>query len=219
MPKNRDNANKEVKPVFHIYCEGETEEAYLESYIDKFYSGNRRLKVIKIEKTDTNTGRELVEEAIEHQGKCPDGDSFWVVYDRESTQEYHDKHHKEAYDKAQPKNISIAISNVCFEVWILLHFQATVRPYSSYDELRTHSQLREECKKRGLLDYDKADKQVFEILKKIEIDQARKRAERMNQSTKNSADPSWTKPYQWNPYTNVHELLDAIDEFAIESNL
>jgi hypothetical protein len=225
MPKKRSSSSRDVKPVFHIFCEGETEEAYLHGYINKFYSENRRLKVIRIEEATKNTAKELVGEAIEFQEKenCPEGDIFWVVYDRESEQKYSAELHKIAYDKARakpkPKNISIAISNVCFEVWILLHFQATVRPYNSYDELKTHSQLREECKKRGLLDYDKADKQVFEILKKIEIDQARKRAERMNQSTKNSADPSWTKPYQWNPYTNVHELLDAIDEFAIESNL
>ena len=219
MPKNRDNANKEVKPVFHIYCEGETEEYYLEGYINKFYSGNRRLKVIKIEKTDKNTAKELVTEAIECQDKCPKGDLFWVVYDRESEQKYSDELHKIAYDRAEPKNISIAISNVCFEVWLLLHFQEVVKPYNNYKDLRDHSQLREECKKRGLLDYDKTNKQLFEIFKQTELTQARNRAERMNTSTKNSADRSWTKPYQWNPYTNVHELLDEIDKFARESKL
>jgi len=219
MPKKRSNSNKDVKPVFHIYCEGETEEYYLEGYINKFYSGNRRLKVIKIEKTAKNKGKELVTEAIECKKKCPKGDLFWVVYDLESEQEYFDELHKIAYDKAEPKNISIAISNVCFEVWLLLHFQETVKPYNDYEDLRAHSQLQEKCKERGLSDYDKGNKQLFEIFEKIEIDQARKRAERMNQSTKNSANCSWTKPYQWNPYTNIYELLDAIDKFASELKL
>lgn len=219
MPKKRSNSNKDVKPVFHIYCEGETEEYYLEGYINKFYSGNRRLKVIKIEKTDKNTAKELVTEAIEHQKKCPEGDLFWVVYDRESEQKYSDELHKIAYDRAESKNISIAISNVCFEVWLLLHFQETVKPYNNYEDLRTNSRLREECKKRGLLDYDKTNKQLFEIFKQTELTQARNRAERMNTSTKSSADRSWTKPYQWNPYTNVHELLDEIDKFASELKL
>lgn len=219
MPKKRSNPDKEVKPVFHIYCEGETEEYYLEGYINKFYSGNRRLKVIKIEKPAKNTAEELVDEVITHQRKCPKGDLFWVVYDRESEQDYSEKKHKIAYDRAEPKNISIAISNVCFEIWILLHFQDTVQPYYNYQDLKKHSRLREECRKRGLTDYEKASKQLFEIFKKVEIDQARERAERMNQSTKNSADSSWKKPYQWNPYTNIHELLDAIDVFAKESKL
>lgn len=219
MPKKRSNSSREVKPVFHIYCEGETEEYYLEGYINKFYSGNRRLKVIKIEETNKNTAKELVTEAIECKKKCLEGDIFWVVYDRESEQKYSDELHKIAYDRAESKNISIAISNVCIEVWLLLHFQETVKPYNNYEDLRTNSRLREECKKRSLLDYDKGDKQLFEVFKKIEIDQARKRAECMNKITKNSADRSWTKPYQWNPYTNIYELLDAIDVFAKESKL
>ncbi|MEZ5672339.1 MAG: RloB family protein [Thiotrichaceae bacterium] len=225
MPKNVVVHPRDVKPVFHIFCEGETEENYLERYIDRFYSGNRRLKVIKIEETDTNTAKELVEEAIEFQKNCLaqksclEGDIFWVVYDRESEQKYSDKLHKMAYDKAKPKKISIAISNVCFEVWILLHFQATVQPYNNYDKLRTHSQLRVEYKKRCGSDYEKGSKQLFEIFTKAEIDEARIRAKRMNQNTQKDADSKWTMPYQWNPYTNVYELLDAIDEFATQSKL
>jgi len=225
MPKKRNISNREVKPVFHIYCEGETEEAYLHGYINKFYSGNRRLKVIRIEEAKKNTAKELVEEAIEFQKNCLaqksclEGDIFWVVCDREDEKEYPDKFHKIAYDKAKPKNISIAISNVCFEVWILLHFQATVQPYNNYDELRTHSQLRVEYKKRCGSDYEKGSKQLFEIFTKAEIDEARIRAKHMNQHTQQDADPTWLKPYQWNPYTNVYELLDEIDKFAVKSNL
>lgn len=219
MPKKRNNSNKEVKPVFHIFCEGETEECYLHGYINKFYSGNRRLKVIKIEHSNKNTAKELVEDAIKSQKNCPEGDVFWVVYDRESKQKYPDENHKIAYDRAKPKNISIAISNVCFEVWLLLHFQDTVRPYSSYQDLENNSELRQECKKRGLLDYEKGNKQLFEIFEEEELNDAKTRAKRMNQNTQRDADPNWTNPYQWNPYTNVHELLQAIDQFAAKSNL
>ncbi len=219
MPKKRSNSNKDVKPVFHIFCEGETEEAYLRGYINKFYSGNRRLKVIQIEKTKKNKSIDLVEDAIKSQKNCPKGDIFWVVCDREDEKEYSDERHKIAYDKAKPKNISIAISNVCFEVWILLHFQATVKPFSIYDDLIKNSSLRDLCKKRGLDDYEKGNKQIFDIFKGKELDDARTRAERMNKDTQKNADSKWTMPYQWNPYTNVHELLDAIDQFATQSKL
>ncbi len=219
MPKKRSNSNKDVKPVFHIFCEGETEEAYLHGYINKFYSGNRRLKVIQIEETDKTNGKGLVEDAIKSQKNCPEGDVFWVVCDREDEKDYPDERHKIAYDKAKPKNISIAISNVCFEVWVLLHFQATVRPYSNYDDLIKNSSLRDLCKKRGLVDYKKGNKQLFDIFKGKELDDVKTRAERMNQNTQENADSKWTMPYQWNPYTNVHELLDAIDQFATQSKL
>jgi hypothetical protein len=234
MPKKRSNSHKDVKPVFHIFCEGKTEESYLESYIEKFYSGNRRLQVIRIENAKKNTAKELVGEAIEFQEKenCPEGDIFWVVYDRENEVKYSDKHHQTAYDSAEPKNISIAISNVCFEVWILLHFQDIILQTNScddaienspvqfkdYADLIGNSPLQTLCRGRGL-SYKKGSKRLFENFTDTELAQARNRAKIMNQSTKNSADPNRTKPYQWNPYTNVHELLDAIDEFAIESNL
>lgn len=115
--------------------------------------------------------------------------------------------------KTQKKhNIKISLSNVCFEVWLLLHFQNTVAAYSSYDDLRNNSNLRKECKNHGIKDYDKGDKEIFDVISE-NIDKAKDRAEKMNEATTNSANPSWTKPYQLNPYTDVHKLLEAIDKF------
>jgi hypothetical protein len=47
-----------------------------------------------------------------------------------------------------------------------------------------------------------------------QIAAARSNAKRMNKQTISGADPAWTQPHQWNPYTNVFELLDAIDVFG-----
>ncbi len=160
MPKKNNRPKKEIKPVLHIYCEGEkTEPNYLNGYIDKFFPTNRRLKVIKIEATKKNTPKQLVDEAVTAKiaaiKNSLDEDVFWVVYDRESEQKYTDALHALAYDKGQKHGISIAISNVCFEAWLLLHFQDTTASYSCYDDLRNNSVLRAECKIRGLIDYDK----------------------------------------------------------------
>lgn len=215
MPKKNNRPQRGIKPVLHIYCEGKkTEPNYLTGYIDKFFSTNRRLKVIKIEATKKNTPKQLVVEAVAAKKNSLDEDVFWVVYDRESEQKYADELHACAYDKAQKHDIFLAISNVCFEAWLLLHFHDTNASYSSYDDLRNNSVLRAECIKRGLPDYDKGDKAIFSILNEEEINNARDRAMRINKQTENSADPSRTKPYQWNPYTDVYKLLDAIDELA-----
>jgi hypothetical protein len=219
MPKKRDNPKREVKPVLHIYCEGEkTEPNYLSGYIDKYFPSNRRLKVIKIESTKKNTPKQLIEEAVAAKKVAKrnslDDDTFWVVYDRESEQKYPDALHATAYDKAQKNSISLAISNVCFEAWLLLHFQDTTASYSCYDDLRDNSALRAECKTRGLPDYDKGNKVIFSIFKEDEINDARDRAIRINKHTESCADPSRTKPYQWSPYTDVYKLLDAIDKLA-----
>ena len=219
MPKKKDRPYRDVKPVLHIYCEGEkTEPNYLNDYIAKYFPTNRLLKVVKIETTKKNTPKQLVDEAAAAKAAAKknslDDDVFWVVYDRESEQKYSDKLHAAAYDKAQKHAIYLAISNVCFEVWLLLHFHDTTAQFANFDDLKKNSTLRSECKKRGLLDYDKADKTIFSILTEDEIKQARSRAKKINKHTEECADSSSTKPYQWNPYTDVYRLLDAIDEFA-----
>lgn len=215
MPKKNIRPVRDVKPVFHVYCEGEkTEPNYLNGYINKSFPTNRRLKIINIEDTRKNTPVQLVEVAVKAKKEYPDGDVFWVVYDRESEQKYKNELHFQAYEKAQSHTIKAAISNVCFEIWLLLHFQETIAPYSNFDDLRKNSALRTECERRGLLDYDKASQDIFGIFTEKEIADARTRAEKLNKLTEQSADPSCTRPYQWNPYTDVHKLLDAMDEFV-----
>jgi len=215
MPKKNNRSKQDLKPILHIFCEGEkTEPNYLKGYLERFFSTNRRLKVIKIEPTNKNTPKQLVEEAIKKQKYCPDGDSFWVVYDRESEQKYSDNLHAQAYNKAQKHNIDVALSNVCFEAWLLLHFTSSSAPYNCYDDLRKKSNLRAECKKRGVKDYDKGNKEIFDQLTENEIKTARVNAKRINEQSKCNANSSNTKPYQLNPFTDVYLLLDAIDAMA-----
>lgn len=109
MPKNRARIEKELLPKFHIYCEGaKTEPNYLNGYIGNMYPGNVRLKIIEIVPTKKNTPKQLVDEAVaDKKSKYPNGDIFWVVYDRESKHKYSDKLHMEAYQKAKSNNIYI----------------------------------------------------------------------------------------------------------------
>jgi len=200
MPKPRNRPQQQLKPVFHIFCEGEkTEPNYLSQYIRQKFPG---MTLIKVEKATKYTPVQLVEEALVSKQKEPDGE---VVYDREGTTKYSDALHTEARQKAST-HIKIALSNVCFEVWLLLHFQATVAPYSNYEDLKRRSQL-----KKHIPNYEKADKREYSD---AEITAARKNAKRMNTTTKAGADRSWQQCHQWNPYTNVYELLDAVDAFG-----
>ncbi len=164
---------------------------------------------------------QLVEEAIEKQKEQQKAgateDIFWLVYDRESKQKYIDDLHTKARQKADAKHIQIALSNVCFEVWLLLHFQETVPPYSNYDDLRKNSPLRQYCREHELSDYDKGSKKLFKIVS-AQIGTARTRAKQLNAQTQNSADAAAKQPHQWNPYTDMYKLLDAIDTFGDEFN-
>ena len=214
MPKKRKKATRPLKPVMHIFCEGEkTEPNYINGYIDSKHNGNRRLKIIRIEKTTKNTPIQLVEAALNQQKSrsTPDEDVFWVVYDRESKQKYADDLHQKAYDKAV-KRLNVALSNVCFEVWILLHFQDVTAPYSSYEDLYKNSQLCDHLKKIGLNKYEKNIVSLFSYLNDKVAD-AKSRADKMNVATLKSSGINNPKPYQVNPFTEMHKLLEAIDEF------
>lgn len=215
MPKKKTKLVRPLAPVLHIYCEGEkTEPNYLNNYIQTFFPGERRKDVIKVEHTKKNTPVQLVDEAIRHKRRadCPDGDVFWVVYDRESVAKYPDKLHSQAFLKAKISGINIALSNVCFELWLLLHLVPCGAAYVDYSDLMANSNFKKEFEKIGIKNYDKGSNEVFSLLKD-NVCAAKSRAESMNGSTIANSPPAKNEPYQLNPYTDMHLLIDAINIF------
>lgn len=204
MPKKRGNVQKKLKSRLHIFCEGEkTEPNYLTEYIEKKFPGT---KLSYVRKTRKNTPVQLVNEAAKEKKNSPVDDEFWVVYDRESVNKYPDSLHAKARDKANANGIEIALSNVCFEIWILLHFQNSLAEYSDYSDLLRRSNL-----KTHIENYEKGTRYSFS---ENQIQSARENALGLNRATELAADASWKMPHQWNPYTDVYKLLDAIDEFG-----
>lgn len=215
MPKARKHPNLRPLKTLKIFCEGaKTEPNYLQGYISLNRSASRKV-VIKIEPTKKNTALQLVEEAIEAKESRTSlpGDQFWVVYDREAVGKYSDEQHAKAYDKALKSGICVALSNVCFEYWILLHFIDTDAPYQNYEDIRRNSLLNEEIKRTCGVDYDKSSVSIFSILKG-KIDIARQRGKKLNEKGKKSAALGRDRPYQINPYVGVVDLLQAIDDFS-----
>jgi len=129
-----------------------------------------------------------------------------VVCDRESVGKYSAELHDQARDKVKVNGVRIVFPNVCFEVWILLHFQKTVAAYDGCDDLLKKSPL----KKHGK-GYDKGEKLEFA---EEEVSAARKNAENLNKQTIAAANSGWNKEHQWNPYADIYKLLDAIDSFG-----
>jgi hypothetical protein len=208
MPKRKKPTFQPVlKPRLHIFCEGEkTEPNYLNNYIGKRFPGT---KLIVVEKCSKNTPVQLVNVAVISQKNKFRQDIFWVVYDRENHTKYDDSLHAKARITAKDNKIHIALSNVCFEVWLLLHFRTSSAAYMNCADLLKNSDL----KKKYIKNYDKADRRDYSD---VEITTARKNAKQMNEQTICGANPDWKAPHQWNPYTNVYELLDAIDTFGKE---
>jgi hypothetical protein len=215
MPKKKPTITLNPRKLLHIYCEGEkTEPNYLNSYIQANFPGNSGRKVIVVEETKKNTPRQLVDvaTAAKKSDRNIDDDEYWVVYDRESTSKYSDELHAKASKKALDNGVHIALSNVCFELWVLLHFKANTASFDCCVDLMENSSLMGEFKKIGIK-YEKSGTLIFDKLTKEMIVDARVRAKKMNQTTLNSAPKNVIQPHKLNPYTDVHLLLDAIDKF------
>lgn len=212
MPKQRKKDSKKVPNVIRIFCEGaKTEPYYFKSYIKSSAQATRK-RVTEVQNTQKNTPMQLVDEAcaLIKSPKHLSGDSVWVVYDRESIAKYSDSLHAKAYDKATRNGVKVAISNVCFEYWILLHLSDTSAPFSSYDNLHNGALKAQFRAKSGGKDYDKGQADVFEVVKDA-VGLARERAAKLNDRSLREAEAGKERPFQLNPYTNVNELLDAID--------
>ncbi|EID1963150.1 TPA: RloB family protein [Escherichia coli] len=205
---------RKLEKRMHIFCEGaKTEPMYLQGYIDEFAS--EKAKVIHIPDIKYNTPIALVKAAIKHKesGDTSDDDEFWVVYDREAVTKYPHTLHHEAWDLAHANNINIALSNVCFELWILQHFAFKNTPYSSFDDLKKNSTLKKDLLSVGIKDYNKADATLYKKIR-LGIPNARQRAKALNKQSLNAAPPHSNRPFLLGCYTNVNELLDAIDSFV-----
>lgn len=58
-------------------------------------------------------------------------DQIWCVIDRDRHPNLND-----ALDRARHNLIQIALSEPCLEIWFLLHYRYTTKPYINYDDLR-----------------------------------------------------------------------------------
>ncbi len=105
-----------------------------------------------------------------------------------------------------------AYSNECFELWMLLHFQEVCAPLgrtSLFDKLREHVSHIKDQEYR----YDKAEF-PFELLDNSGNQQeAVCRAKRMLEAAEQQ---DLNKPWVINPTTEVHILMEKIDEFVLE---
>lgn len=218
MPKKRNNSNS-IEPTkkLHIFCEGEkTEPLYLQAYLEHFYGSKKILEdTIKIKKTNKNTAVALVNEAkkLKHSSTVTKNDEYWVVYDRESIAKYPEKYHKQAYDLAKSNNVNVALSNVCFEIWILLHLGYTTASYTCFEDLKRNSNLQAGLTALGMqTKYDKGSAELFKFVKS-KIPDAITNAKRVNAATLRSSQAGRNKPYQLNPYTDIYKLFEAIEDF------
>ena len=172
---------------------------------DKIHNKTDELKKNAKDKIDSKIPESVKkkQEAIKAKESSPSSDCFWVAYDLEDVSlENKRQAHEEAYRLAEANGINIALSAISFEVWLLLHFTPTPKTYlNSADAVRAL---------RGhLTNYAKGNSGIFEKVKEI-LPSAKKNADALHRrQERNNPD---SKPYERNPYTSFHLLLNAIDQ-------
>jgi hypothetical protein len=117
---------REPKPVILIVCEGEkTEPGYFEGFARACHNSRVRITLAP----EHGVPRTLVATAKKHKKSAEDAarreddenlafDAVWCVFDVDDHPQIAD-----ARQMARDNCIELAVSNPCFELWLLLHFR------------------------------------------------------------------------------------------------
>jgi hypothetical protein len=121
-----------------------------------------------------------------------ESDQVWAVFDRDDH-----PHVADACQKCDGAGVGIALSNPCFELWLILHFSEFNRPDDRHKVQRYFESL---CS-----DYDRTRRKTTDCSKLVPLlDQAEVRAKRqLEQRNREGSPPS-------PPYTTVFELTGQI---------
>ena len=144
----------------------------------------------------------MVEEAKKKQKKAKQDkneyDKIWIVLDK-------DKHAnlKDALNTInQLKNIEYALSIICFEYWILLHFEKTTKAFETGDKIITY------IKSKHFPEYDKGMCCYDILIDKVNT--AIANGDWVIKTVQNDLDRG-TNVADLGAYTNVHELVKELN--------
>lgn len=120
-------------------------------------------------------------------------DEVWIVLDKDGHANL-----DQALVTARDNKIKVALSIMCFEYWILLHFERKKKPFTKCDDIISY------IKKEHFKKYEKNTNSYASLKDKIET--AIENAIWLMKQNKNDIDRG-TKIYDLSVYTDVHILV------------
>lgn len=214
---------RKYKQFFLIVCEGEKMEyEYFKQFKDQFPE-----KTMYLEPVGAGVdGKGTVDRAIEEKKNLINKynksfDFVWVVFDKDNAgiSDGNRARFELAHSLADQNNIEIALSNECFELWLLLHFievNAEIpipRRSADFSEQSLYSlfysALREIPKYETYeYNHDRYDPLVLEIIQKHGNEElAMQRAEALLKHHEN------IPPIEANPSTTVYKLVRVLRDW------
>ena len=196
-PSGRRPAETRERRRVLIVCEDSKSSRF---YFESFPIDAKRAEVLALG-TGMNTDS-LVEEAIRLKKQavkdCQPYNEVWCVFDRDS---FPLGNYTRAFELARGSGIKVAWANEAFELWYLLHFNYHDTGISRGDY---------KTKLRPNLEYDKADETIYEKVKTFQVT-ALRNARKLERYWNDLRERF---PERQNPSTNVHKLVEFLNELA-----
>lgn len=137
---SRHSSGREVSKTLSVFCEGEkTESTYLAALKEaSIIHGMKRVRIKIYAKNSRSNPLSLVTAAVGAKEKAAvegrEIDEFWCIFDVEWPINHPNL--QEAIALAKSEGIHTAISNPCFELWLILHFQDQTSWLATKDAVR-----------------------------------------------------------------------------------
>ena len=199
----RKVATRAPRRTILVFCEGErTETDYLEAL--KRDPAVRDIASVDIRIHQDSLGYApltLVRAAVEARARAADEegeiDEVWCIFDVEQPKNHPNL--KEAIALARDRGVHVAVSNPCFELWLILHFQDQSAPMTSKDAIDLRRSL-DNSRDKGLDGY----------LYMPQRDQAARRARDLDDRHKGNA----TRFPNDDPSSGMFRFLEATERSA-----
>ena len=175
-----------------IVVEGESEQLYFEGLKSRLPREYARQVNIKIEKAKPGDALTFVRSAIKKK-RLLDIANVYVVFDYDNF-----KNIDKAFELARKNDIKVIFSKVCFELWLLLHFEYTTASFNKCDDL-IKNRLNKYIDYAKAGDYDAFYSNLHQALKNTQ------RLRNWIQENYTNA-PLWSLP----TYTNIDLLVKEV---------
>ncbi len=155
--KARISKGKQMKPNFFVFCEGETEMAYV-----KFLRSLYRAPIQVIpKKGKSNISEDFIAKS-KNEYVQTEQDKVFLMYDLDVDGMLEQL---QKIPNAEP-----LVSNPCVELWFLLHYQDQKSEISSYQCIKKLQKVSKEYRKGTL---SEEEKEVFDKNKELAVERAK----------------------------------------------
>jgi len=194
----------EPRCIIYLYTEGTTERIYLEHFANRSYN----VEIVPVDPDSHTDAYGIVKFAKQHIDNVgldlKLGDRGYCVFDSDPKSNTKIKETFDLLFGYKEKGLSFVFSNPSFEVWFALHF-GDVPHNLSAEKMKKH--VKKHIKEKYPRYSETTD--IYDFLADKQCE-ALKRSKILHKAQKNAYDTVYS--HECNPYTNIFEFIDYVNE-------